>query len=119
MGLKSDEVVRVLKVGEAVIPKEKNLQNIKNTNTEIENIKNIKSNTSNNVQKITNSSSKNYITESPVTSVSIGDIVIQGNADSSTVGKLSEIRDSLIKDVFAKINKHTNLSGFRNVKSYV
>ena len=119
LGLKSDEVVRVLKVGEAVIPKEKNLQNIRNTNTEIENIKNIKSNTSNNVQKITNSSSKNYITESPVTSVSIGDIVIQGNADSSTVSKLSEIRDSLIKDVFAKINKHTNLSGFRNVKGYV
>ena len=112
LGLKSDEVVRILKVGEAVIPKEKNIKNIENPSV-------LKDSISNNINKISNNSSKNYITESPVTSISVGDIIIEGNADGSTVNKLNEVRNSIIKDIFAKINKHTNLSGFRNVKGYV
>ena len=51
--------------------------------------------------------------------VSIGDIVIQGNADKTTVNELNNIRNSIVKDIFAKINKHTNLSGFKNIKGYV
>lgn len=129
--LKSDEVVRVLKVGESVIPKGRNKGSIAR-NSDIVNAE--KSGQSNNNDFISwinvlkesmqnrfessvepSSSSTNI---SPI-DVSIGDIIIQGNADNSIIDKLNEARLDIVKEVFTKINKHTNLSGFRNVKSYV
>ena len=130
--LKSDEVVRILKVGESVVPKDRNKGSIAR-NSDIVNAENsgksgnkefidwiniLKESMQNRFEDSITSKSSTSTNISPI-DVSIGDIVIQGNADKTTVNELNNIRNSIVKDIFAKINKHTNLSGFRNVKSYV
>jgi hypothetical protein len=113
MGLKSDEVVRILKVGEAVIPKNENLQRLKSNPQML----------SQNTVYRTNEISKNsqsYSTDNRSDiNISIGDTIIQGNADNNVINKLGEYKKAIVNEVFSKINKHTNLSGFRSVKRYV
>ena len=113
MGLKSDEVVRILKVGEAVIPKNENLQRLKSNPQML----------SQNTVYRTNEISKNsqsYSTDNHSDiNISIGDTIIQGNADNNVINKLGEYKKAIVNEVFSKINKHTNLSGFRSVKRYV
>lgn len=113
LGLESDEVVRILKTGEAVIPREENLQRLKGKSVSI----------NDSVLKRTgelSSMSKKYISnDNSNLSITIGDTIIQGSADSDTVRKLENYKKSIVNDVFSKINKHTNLSGFTSVKRYV
>lgn len=130
--LKSDEVVRVLKVGESVVPKDRNKGSIAR-NSDLVNAENsgksdnkefidwiniLKENMQNRLEDSVTPKSSMSTNISPI-DVSIGDIVIQGNADKTTVNELNNIRNSIVKDIFAKINKHTNLSGFKNIKGYV
>lgn len=130
--LKSDEVVRILKVGESVVPKDRNKGSIAR-NSDMVNAENsgksdnkefidwvniLKENIQSRFENSVTPKSSMSTNISPI-DVSIGDIVIQGNADKTTVNELNNIRNSIVKDIFAKINKHTNLSGFKNIKGYV
>ena len=113
MGLKSDEVVRVLKVGEAVIPKNENLNRLRSQ----ENI--VNQNASYRTNEIIKNSQSYSTDNSSRLSISIGDTIIQGSADNNIIGKLNEYKKSIVSEVFSRINKHTVLSGFRNTKSYI
>lgn len=113
MGLKSDEVVRILKVGEAVIPKNENLNRLHSKENIISQSATYRTN-----EIIKNSQSYSNDNSSNLT-ISIGDTIIQGNADNSIISKLDEYKKSIVNEVFSRINKHTALSGFRNTKSYI
>lgn len=113
MGLKSDEVVRILKVGEAVIPKNENLNKLRSSENIISQSATYRTN-----EIIKNSQSYSNDNSSNLT-ISIGDTIIQGNADNSIISKLDEYKKSIVNEVFSRINKHTALSGFRNTKSYI
>ena len=112
LGLKSDEVVRILKTGEAVIPKEQNLQRLNSNSLMSSDINNRTNELSKGYQSYSTNNNSNI-------NISIGDTIIQGNADNSIIGKLNEYKKCIINEVFSKINKHTDLSGFRSVKRYV
>lgn len=110
--LKPDEVIRILKVGEAVIPKNDNLKRIKESSNFEDNVINKTMKISKTSQTYSNDDNSNII-------ISIGDTIVQGNADENIIGKLNEYKKSIVSEVFSRINKHTNLSGFRSVKRYV
>lgn len=113
LGLKSDEVVRILKVGEAVIPKEKNLKRLRENSDFVEN------SSLRRVSELSEVSQGGISDNSSHISISIGDTIVQGNADNNIVNRLNEYKNSLVNEVFSRINKHTNLSGFRSSKRYV
>lgn len=110
--LKPDEVIRILKVGEAVIPKNENLRRIKESS-------NFEDNVINKTMKISKTSQTYSSNDNSNVIISIGDTIVQGNADENIIGKLNEYKKSIVSEVFSRINKHTNLSGFRSVKRYV
>lgn len=113
LGLKSDEVVRILKVGEAVIPKERNLKRLRENSDFVEN------SSLRRVSELSETSQGSISDNSSHVSISIGDTIVQGDADSNIVNRLNEYKKSLVNEVFSRINKHTNLSGFRSSKRYV
>lgn len=112
LGLKPDETLRILKVGERVIPAEQNFQNLQPDDYEIN--KNI----SNNVSKISKGSKVVPNNDSGSVSVVMGDINIEGNADQTTIQALKKERESIIRGVFDRIEKHGRQSGFRNMKLF-
>ena len=114
MGLKSDEVVRVLKVGEAVIPKNENLQRLKDNNGNI-----MSQNIINRTKELSSTSQSYSTNNNSSVAISIGDTIIQGNADQNIISELNKYKKSIVNEVFSKINKHTSLSGFRNARNYV
>lgn len=109
IGLKPNETLRVLKVGEAVLSPEENASRLQVTpdmlNTDI----------SEKSSKMSNS--HNYSNDSSV-AISVGDIVINGNADKATIEALKQERDSIIQGVFKRIQGHTIQSGYRNAKKF-
>lgn len=113
LGLKSDEVVRILKVGEAVIPKERNLKRLRENSDFVEN------SSLRRVSELSEVSQGSVSDNSSHVSISIGDTIVQGDADNNVVNRLNEYKNSLVNEVFSRINKHTNLSGFRSSKRYV
>lgn len=113
LGLKSDEVVRILKVGEAVIPKERNLKRLRENSLFAE------TSAERRASELTEGSRGYVADNSSHINVSIGDTIVQGNADNNVVSKLNDYKKSIVNEVFTKINKHTDLSGFRSVKKYV
>ena len=113
LGLKSDEVVRILKVGEAVIPKERNLKRLRENSDFVEN------SSLRRVSELSEVSQGGISDNSSHVSISIGDTIVQGDADNNVVNRLNEYKKSLVNEVFSRINKHTNLSGFRSSKRYV
>lgn len=113
LGLKSDEVVRILKVGEAVIPKERNLKRLRENSDFVEN------SSLRRVSELSETSQGSISDNSSHVSISIGDTIVQGDADNNVVNRLNEYKKSLVNEVFSRINKHTNLSGFRSSKRYV
>lgn len=113
LGLKSDEVVRILKVGEAVIPKERNLKRLRENSDFVEN------SSLRRVSELSEVSQRGISDNSSHVSISIGDTIVQGDADNNVVNRLNEYKKSLVNEVFSRINKHTNLSGFRSSKRYV
>lgn len=113
LGLKSDEVVRILKVGEAVIPKERNLKRLRENSDFVEN------SSLRRVSELSEVSQGSVSDNSSHISISIGDTIVQGDADNNIVNRLNEYKNSLVNEVFSRINKHTNLSGFRSSKRYV
>lgn len=60
---------------------------------------------------------------SPVTNnsvapvINIGDIVVNGNADSSTIDKLKAVRESIVNDVFKVVNQQANVFNGRTLRS--
>lgn len=113
LGLKSDEVVRILKVGEAVIPKERNLKRLRENSDFVEN------SSLRRLSELSEVSQGGISDNSSHISISIGDTIVQGDADNNIVNRLNEHKNSLVNEVFSRINKHTNLSGFRSSKRYV
>lgn len=113
LGLKSDEVVRILKVGEAVIPKERNLKRLRENSDFVEN------SSLKRLSELSEVSQGGISDNSSHISISIGDTIVQGDADNNIVNRLNEYKKSLVNEVFSRINKHTNLSGFRSSKRYV
>lgn len=113
LGLKSDEVVRILKVGEAVIPKERNLKRLRENSDFVEN------SSLRRLSELSEVSQGGISDNSSHISISIGDTIVQGDADNNIVNRLNEYKNSLVNEVFSRINKHTNLSGFRSSKRYV
>lgn len=113
LGLKSDEVVRILKVGEAVVPKERNLKRLRENSLFAE------TSAERRASELTEGSRGYVADNSSHINVSIGDTIVQGNADNNVVSKLNDYKKSIVNEVFTKINKHTDLSGFRSVKKYV
>lgn len=111
LGVKQDETLRILKVGEAVIPPEENINRIAGKNSSVEqNVSKVASQITNTSKNISNNNNSEAI------NLNMGDIVIQGNADQNTVEALRKERDSLAQAVFAKIEKHSKQGGFRNMK---
>lgn len=109
-GIKDDETLSILKVGEAVVPKDENLKMTPSGNY-------LDKEVSDNLSKMT--SKTNYISNnSSDSSFSIGDIIIQGNADENTVLALKKERENIVQSVFDRIQSHTQRSGFRNMKLY-
>lgn len=108
LGLSSNETLRILKVGERVIPSEQNLH--RGSTSLLDG--NASAVTSSMSRAVNNISSK----EGESINLSIGDIVIEGNADKETVEALKKERESLIQGVFDRIQKHNKTSGFRNMK---
>ena len=106
-GIKEDETLSILKVGEAVIPKNENLKMSPSGNY-------LDKEVSDNLSKMTYK--KEYSVGESSTSVSIGDIIIQGSADENTVLALRKERESIVKSVFDRIQSHNQRSGFRNMK---
>ena len=105
LGLAPNETAAILKEGEAVIP-------------DYNNPANPSSNFSYGKMAESMSKSAGYTNNSNDNSatVSIGDIVIQGNATEDTIAQLNKVRKQIVDDVFKTINKHTNMSGYRNVR---
>lgn len=105
LGLAPNETAAILKEGEAVIP-------------DYNNPANPSSNFS--YGKMAESMSKSITysnsNSDDSASVVIGDIIIQGNADSTIVDKLDKVRKQIVDDVFKTMNKHTNMGGYRSVK---
>ena len=49
--------------------------------------------------------------------INIGDIVVNGDADSSTIDKLKAVRESIVNDVFKVVNQQTNIYNGRTLRS--
>lgn len=109
LGLKPDETLRILKVGEGILTPEQNAERMKM------NLDGYDSSISDKANSMSNS--HNYSGDSSV-SVSIGDIVINGNADKSTVEALKKQREEIIQGVFKKIQFHSVQSGYVNAKRF-
>lgn len=105
LGLAPNETAAILKEGEAVIPDYNNPANPSSNFSYGKMAESMSKSTG-----YTNNSNDNSA------SVSIGDIVIQGNADNGVVEKLDQIRKQIVNDVFKTMNKHTNMGGYRSVK---
>lgn len=112
LGLKSNETLRILKVGESVIPVEQNTNKIRSDKQTLDKT------TSNKVAKMSKSSRIISNTDSSSLNVIMGDINIEGNADQSTVKALEKERESIIRGVFDRMEKHNKQSGFRNMKLF-
>lgn len=110
LGLSANETLRILKVGERVIPAEQNIGNDKNL-VERSTASKVSSMTSN-TRNISNKNNSEDII------INMGDINIQGNATPDTVEALKKERESIIQGVFNRIEKHTKQSGFRNAKLF-
>ncbi len=102
-GLKPNEALSILKEGEAVVPDYANPANSRNV---------VSGSLS---SRISNSSKYNDNLDSNGVSVSMGDIIIQGDATQSTVDALKAERKSIVQEMFATMNKH-NIGSYRNIK---
>lgn len=105
LGLDQNETAAILKRGEAVIP---DYANPFNQTGEIKSA----IRTQGAPAGITNASSVN---DNSVT-IKIGDIIIQGDADENTVAKLNKTKESIIQEMFKRINKHSMMNGYKNVR---
>lgn len=111
LGVKEDETVAILQVGEAVIPK---MDNSRSKDPVMSSIERKNRNNNNSINKLFYASSGEN-----VNSVRIGDIVISGNATQETVELLRRERENLVKNVFEKIESHSKRSAYRNMKALV
>ena len=102
-GLKPNEALSILKEGEAVVPDYANPANSRNV---------VSGSLS---SRISNSSKYNDNLDSNGVSVSMGDIIIQGDATQSTVDALKAERKAIVQEMFATMNKH-NIGSYRNIK---
>lgn len=102
LGLKPNETAAILKEGEAVIPDYANPFNSTNNN-------------SIQVSKTPTMTSSNTQQDNSV-NIKIGDIVIQGDADENTILKLNKQKESIVQEIFRRINKHTFMNGYKNVR---
>lgn len=106
LGLGPDETASILKVGEAVIP------DYANPFSSSGNSQSFK------LDKPVGYSNSNSTQDNSV-NIKIGDIVIEGNADENTVALLKKEKESILQEIFKRINKHTFLSGYKNVRTVV
>lgn len=103
LGLGPNETAAILKVGEAVIPDYAN-KNINSFGTSSYSLGSPKARVSP-AQNQDNS-----------INIKIGDIIIEGDADENTVMKLNKTKENIIQEIFKRINKHTFMNGYKNVR---
>lgn len=106
LGLGPNETASILKVGEAVIP------DYANPFSSSGNSQSFK------LDKPVGYSNSNSTQDNSV-NIKIGDIVIEGNADENTVALLKKEKESILQEIFKRINKHTFLSGYKNVRTVI
>lgn len=111
LGVKDNETLAILKVGEAVIPSSQN-----SFSGKVAQEKYLDENVHDNLSKLKSSATRDISSYSSDMSISIGDIVINGNADQNTISALRKERESIVKSVFDRIQSHNQRSGFRNMK---
>lgn len=103
LGLGPNETASILKVGEAVIPDYAN-PNANSFGTQ-----------SFSIDKPATVGAPISNQDNSVT-IKIGDIIIQGDADENTVAKLNRTKESIIQEMFKRINKHSMMNGYKNVR---
>ena len=103
LGLGPNETASILKVGEAVIPDYAN-PNANSFGTQ-----------SFSIDKPASVGAPISNQDNSVT-IKIGDIIIQGDADENTVAKLNKTKESIIQEMFKRINKHSMMNGYKNVR---
>ena len=106
LGLGPNETASILKVGEAVIPDYANPFSSSGNPSSFK------------VDKPIGYSNSNSNQDNSV-NIKIGDIVIEGNADENTVSMLKKERETILQELFKRINKHTFLSGYKNVRTVI
>lgn len=106
LGLGPNETASILKVGEAVIPDYANPFSSSGNSSSFK------------VDKPIGYSNSNSNQDNSV-NIKIGDIVIEGNADENTVSMLKKERETILQELFKRINKHTFLSGYKNVRTVI
>lgn len=113
LGVKDNETLAILKVGEAVIPSNQNSFSGKAAQE-----KYLDENVHDNLSKLKSSATRDISSYSSDMSISIGDIIINGNADQNTISALKKERENIVQSVFSRIQSHNQRSGFRNMKLY-
>lgn len=103
LGLGPNETAAILKVGEAVIPDyaNPNATSFGTQSFSVDKPKLVGAPISNQDNSVT---------------IKIGDIIIQGDADENTVAKLNRTKESIIQEMFKRINKHSMMNGYKNVR---
>lgn len=103
LGLGPNETAAILKVGEAVIPDyaNPNATSFGTQSFSVDKPKSVGAPISNQDNSVT---------------IKIGDIIIQGDADENTVAKLNKTKESIIQEMFKRINKHSIMNGYKNVR---
>lgn len=102
LGLGKDETAAILQPGEKIIPRGETIDNSRMMD------KNISSRSNNTTLKKVEP--QNHL------EINVGDLIVEGNADENTLTALRKEHNSIVEDVFSRINKHQSLSGFRNIK---
>lgn len=103
LGLKPNETAAILKVGEAVIPDYANPFAASSNNNNLS------------VSKTPVATGSVSNQENSI-NIKIGDIVVHGDADENTVMRLKKEKENIVQELFKRINKHTILNGYKNVR---
>lgn len=117
LGLKDDETVSILKVGEAVVPTWANsasssASGSRYTGSPVSGL------VSSAVKSARASMGTSNVSNSTDSSINISmPINISGNADATTVKLLEDKTNNIINTVLRKINNQTRMGGYRNIKA--
>lgn len=117
LGLKDDETVSILKVGEAVVPTWANsasssASGSRYTGSPVSGL------VSSAVKSARASMGTSNVSNSTDSSINISmPINISGNADTATVKALKDATNNIVSTVIKTINNQTRLGGYRNIKA--
>nr|DAE24476.1 MAG TPA: chromosome segregation ATPase [Siphoviridae sp. ctyvQ1] len=115
LGLRDDETVSILKVGEAVVPTWANNASVNSSNNSYTGSP-FGSAVDSAVKSAKASSKSFYSSGDSSINISIP-ISIQGDADASTVKALQKETNNIVNKVLKTINNQTKIGGYKNIKA--